>query len=630
MPEGKRAVLYAPTYRDHVFDKRGRYRLDLQLDLERLRAAVGDDTVILFRKHHYIVDPVPTDPHGFVRDVSSYPDGTELLLAADVLVTDYSSMMFDFANTGRPMLFYTYDLDAYQTRSAASTFDFVETAAGAAPAHDRRAGRRSGRPRRGAGLLRLALRRVRREVLRARRRAGFGAGRGTPFRAVSLGERIGALTTRALRSAVVRYVRAKPRRKDKAGAEKRVYIILMTAFGMGGTIRTTLNLATYLASKGYEVVILSVLRARDEPFFGELPPGVSVKVLDDRRPEKLPTRMQPIRRFLRERPSMLMHPDDIGFRGFNLWVDWRLAKALRRRTGFLIATRPGLNLIATFLAPPGLVLIGQEHMHLREHAEPLQEAMQLQYRKLATLSVLTKRDAWRYGQHLEKAPRVVSIPNTVRDMGGARADLTAKTVLAAGRLVRQKGYDRLIRTWVRVAPEHPDWRLVIYGEGPKRAWLEGLISRFGLEDVVTLPGPAEDLGAEMAKASIFVLSSRWEGLPLALLEAMGVGMAVVSFDCPTGPADVIDDHRNGLLIRPRNDRRLRRGARGDDLGRGAAPPLLRRGDRAHARLLDGGHRPPLGGAPPGCVDPPGACEAALGPGCRLRSHFTSCLRATRA
>src|SRR3954453_15325394 len=102
-PDGKPTVLYAPTYRDHVFDQRGRYRLDLRIDFERLRAAVGDDTVILFRKHHYIVDPVPSDPHGFVRDVPRYPDGTELMLAADVRVADFSSMMFDYANTGRPM-----------------------------------------------------------------------------------------------------------------------------------------------------------------------------------------------------------------------------------------------------------------------------------------------------------------------------------------------------------------------------------------------------------------------------------------------------------------------------------------------------------------------------------------------
>jgi len=130
VPDGTRVILYAPTYRDQVKDAQGRYRLDLRLDLERLRQAVGDDCVLLFRKHHYIVDPVPSAGDGFVRDVSSYPDGTELLLAADVLVTDYSSMMVDFANTGRPMLFYTYDLDAYRDEIRGFYLDLVEAAPG--------------------------------------------------------------------------------------------------------------------------------------------------------------------------------------------------------------------------------------------------------------------------------------------------------------------------------------------------------------------------------------------------------------------------------------------------------------------------------------------------------------------
>jgi CDP-glycerol glycerophosphotransferase len=87
--------------------------------------------VILFRKHHYIVDPVPETPDGFVRDVSAYPDGTELMLAADVLMTDYSSMMVDFANTGRPMLFFTYDLDAYEDEIRGFYLDdFVGTVPG--------------------------------------------------------------------------------------------------------------------------------------------------------------------------------------------------------------------------------------------------------------------------------------------------------------------------------------------------------------------------------------------------------------------------------------------------------------------------------------------------------------------
>jgi CDP-glycerol glycerophosphotransferase len=126
IPAGVRTVLYAPTYRDHVADRRGRYRLDLQLDIERLRAALGDDTVILFRKHHYVADAAPPN----VLDVSAYPDGTELMLAADVLLTDYSSMMVDYANTGRPMLFYTYDLDAYRDEIRGFYLDFVGTVPG--------------------------------------------------------------------------------------------------------------------------------------------------------------------------------------------------------------------------------------------------------------------------------------------------------------------------------------------------------------------------------------------------------------------------------------------------------------------------------------------------------------------
>jgi CDP-glycerol glycerophosphotransferase len=73
---------------------------------------------------------VPETADGFVRDVSAYPDGTELLLAADVLVTDYSSLMFDYANTGRPMLFFTYDLDLYRDEVRGFYFDFLERAPG--------------------------------------------------------------------------------------------------------------------------------------------------------------------------------------------------------------------------------------------------------------------------------------------------------------------------------------------------------------------------------------------------------------------------------------------------------------------------------------------------------------------
>jgi glycosyltransferase involved in cell wall biosynthesis len=137
-------------------------------------------------------------------------------------------------------------------------------------------------------------------------------------------------------------------------------------------------------------------------------------------------------------------------------------------------------------------------------------------------------------------------------MGAASADLDARTIITAGRFTRQKGYDLLIPAFGQVAARHPEWRLRIFGGGQERATLEALVDELGLAGAVSLEKPAADLAAEMERASIYVLSSRFEGLPLVLLEAMSKGMAVVSFDCPTGPADVVDDHVNGLLVPPKD------------------------------------------------------------------------------
>jgi CDP-glycerol glycerophosphotransferase len=112
----QRVVLYAPTFRDQLLDRKGRYALDLRLDPDALREAVGPGGVVLVRRHPDVRDAVPSTPDGFLRDVSAYPDAVELLLAADVLISDYSALMVDFANTGRPILVYAYDLELYRDR----------------------------------------------------------------------------------------------------------------------------------------------------------------------------------------------------------------------------------------------------------------------------------------------------------------------------------------------------------------------------------------------------------------------------------------------------------------------------------------------------------------------------------
>lgn len=130
LPPGKKIVLYAPTWRDDQFYRAGNYKFDLRLDVKKARERLGDDHVLLVRKHSNIVDAVPGAGDGFVFDVSSYPDIAELYLITDILVTDYSSLMFDFANTGRPMLFFTYDLEYYRDQLRGFYFDFEGQAPG--------------------------------------------------------------------------------------------------------------------------------------------------------------------------------------------------------------------------------------------------------------------------------------------------------------------------------------------------------------------------------------------------------------------------------------------------------------------------------------------------------------------
>ncbi|GII90854.1 bifunctional glycosyltransferase/CDP-glycerol:glycerophosphate glycerophosphotransferase [Sinosporangium siamense] len=130
LPEGARVVLYAPTWRDDRHLAAGRRMFNLELGLARLSAVLGDDTVVLLRTHYLITDrgrlPLPAS----VIDVSRFPDIAELYLVADVLLTDYSSAMFDFANTGKPMVFFTYDLARYRDEVRGFYFDLSSCAPG--------------------------------------------------------------------------------------------------------------------------------------------------------------------------------------------------------------------------------------------------------------------------------------------------------------------------------------------------------------------------------------------------------------------------------------------------------------------------------------------------------------------
>ena len=169
--------------------------------------------------------------------------------------------------------------------------------------------------------------------------------------------------------------------------------------------------------------------------------------------------------------------------------------------------------------------------------------------RYATCVVALTPDALRYFPNSirrrgQVIPNPVSVPS---DAGLARTGGRKKIVMAMGRLAHQKGFDRLIAAFSMVAASHPGWSLTIWGEGDDRQKLERLRDRLGLQRRVALPGWTPDPFTEMREAGLFVLSSRYEGFPNVLCEAMACGLPVLSFDCP-GPRHVVRDGIDGILV----------------------------------------------------------------------------------
>ncbi len=148
--------------------------------------------------------------------------------------------------------------------------------------------------------------------------------------------------------------------------------------------------------------------------------------------------------------------------------------------------------------------------------------------------------------------RVQAIVQAIQSAGQQTVTLPVwgKRIIAMGRLSAEKGHDLLLTACAPVLQQYPDWGLEIIGDGPLRARLQQLSHELGIADRVHFYGQLKHPFEVMAGADVYVLPSRVEGFPNALLEAMGLGLPVVSFDCPSGPSDLIAHGENGLLVAP--------------------------------------------------------------------------------
>ncbi|MEV5613992.1 glycosyltransferase family 4 protein [Streptomyces sp. NPDC052225] len=331
--------------------------------------------------------------------------------------------------------------------------------------------------------------------------------------------------------------------------------LLMHAYGRGGTIRTVFNQANSLAAAGWDVEIVCALRNRDELQF-PLDERVPVRTLLDIREERpAPSRGRgALWRALRgtarglDGPGKEIPEGEFGSRYFTRRVELALGDYLRSLTdGVLVTTRPALNFLSAAHATNGVVRVAQEHMNHGTHRPDVQRRIVETYERFDAVAVLTERDRAEYARLLP-GTRVVRIPNAVHSLDQIPSDHAARIVVAAGRLLPQKGFDLLIPAWAKLVEAYPDWQLRIYGSGEKKTQLRTLIEEHHLYNHVFLMGHTDRLDDELAKASVYVLSSRFEGLPMVMIEAMAHALPVVSFDCPTGPSDVLTHGVDGLLV----------------------------------------------------------------------------------
>lgn len=334
----------------------------------------------------------------------------------------------------------------------------------------------------------------------------------------------------------------------------RIRYLLLNAYAVGGTVRTVFTQAGAMAAAGHDVRVVSVVRHRSRPRL-PLHPRVRLSALVDLAHDPHPTPRGPLARCRMPRaardayrPMRYVPRSESRLRRYHRGLEQTVIDYLGRlRDGVLVTTRPGLNLLAARFATGGVVRVAQEHRNLAAHPGDTQAAIVRHYPRCDAVAVLTHQDQAAYAAMAPNV-RVVRIPNAVHSLRLTPSTCAPRVAVAAGRITPEKGFDLLLPAFGRAVARHPDWQLRVFGSGDGEQELRTLLARHGLSRHVTLCGATRRLDEELARASLYVLSSRYEGLPMVMLEAMAHGLPVVSFDCPTGPGDVLTHGRDGLLV----------------------------------------------------------------------------------
>lgn len=304
--------------------------------------------------------------------------------------------------------------------------------------------------------------------------------------------------------------------------------------GCGGAERVMTYLCGGLAARGHEVTLLT---------------------LDDSVPDFY-TLSPDVRRVRVDLPSF----KKAGFWGGFARL-WKMTRALRQTRPQAVISFMTISILASCLLLR-VPYIYADHLDVRylSYSRKWQILRNFLLARAAAVTVLSERDRKFIAlYHPAWKPHVIYNPAlSFKDDSLPRPAFmldTYKYVVAVGRLVRQKGFDRLLQAWRRVCEDYPDWRLLIIGAGPEENELKSLADTLDVQYCVQFVAPVQGLYAVYRHAQVYAMSSRAEGFPMVLLEAMAAGLPAVSFAC-TGPDVIIRDGVDGFLVKQNHTDRL--------------------------------------------------------------------------
>lgn len=237
-----------------------------------------------------------------------------------------------------------------------------------------------------------------------------------------------------------------------------------------------------------------------------------------------------------------------------------LLHSLSKKKGIdvLIGTTTSFNCMLT-LIPGKLKKIACEHFFYGAITGKISIQRRLLYPLVNCVVVLTRRDAENYDFIRREKLSVIpnSLPFEITPPPGYKEEyLDRKSIIAVGRLTNQKGFDLLLKSAVQMKQIIPDWHINVFGDGRDKEYLIQMAKELKVIDFVTFHPATTNIIEKMKESSIFLLSSRYEGFGMVLIEAQECGLPIVSFDCPEGPSEIVEHGVNGFLVAPENINKL--------------------------------------------------------------------------